>query len=290
MAGTTLIALKRRLKTVKSTRKITMAMGLVATSKYQRARILLTGNTAHYESFSEIVNEILNSIPPTEETPGLFLQSPNPQARRLYLMLNSDKGLVGGYNSSLAHEAIAIIAQESKEPLILTTGYRGTAPINEHLEEGSLKEFPLGDLPGPREAALLLRDPLELYRTGQVSEVRIIYNHYLSALRDEIRVETLLPFARPRRESDEIAARFDFDPDPAMMQDQILGMYLKEKMYHMLLHAKTVEHSTRMKAMDSANKNADDILRDLSRQLNRLRQSVITQEITEIIGGAEALK
>ena len=148
-----------------------------------------------------------------------------------------------------------------------------------------------GDLPGFDDTEELFDHCIGLYRNGYVSEVVVVYTRYLSALRDEVRADVILPFPMEElKKSPQDHDRFEFDPTAGEMEDQIFSMFLREKLYNMLLNAKTAEHSTRMKAMDSANKNADEILSDLNKQLNRVRQTAITQEISEIVGGAEALK
>lgn len=290
MAGVSLQSLKRRLKTVESTRKITMAMGLVSTSKYQRARLRLSANQQHYNSFQEIVNEIVAAgLVEETEDPGLYLRSPGLGRPNLYLIFNSVKGLAAGYNSAVGDAAWERIQIETSQPIVLTTGTRGIAALRSSLPEQNLELIEMGDLPDFDEADRVVERALELYRTGQVHEVFVVYTRYLSALHDEVRVERVLPFEVPEKHENK-GIKYEFEPDASRMQDQIFTMFLREKLYHMLLHAKTAEHSTRMKAMDSANKNADEIIFDLSRQFNRVRQTAITQEITEIVGGAEAQK
>lgn len=292
MAGVSLLALKRRQKTVTSTRKITKAMGLVSTSKYQRARLLLAANDQHYRSFREIVDEVLASQDRDEENAGIYLKTPNPGKRKLFIIYNSVKGLCAGYNTQVGSVAHALIAAEDQEPYIIFTGTRGISEITSSITPEHMEHLNFGDLPNFDDTEELFDHTIGLYRNGYVSEVVVIYTHYLSALRDEVRAETILPFTG-LEVNDTVrseAVLFDFDPSAAEMEDQIFTMFLREKLYNILLHAKTAEHSTRMKAMDSANKNADEILSDLNKQLNRVRQTAITQEITEIVGGAEALK
>ena len=291
MAGVSLLSLKRRQKTVTSTHKITKAMGLVSTSKYQKARIRLGSNDQHYISFREIVDEILNSVEPDEDETGIFLKSPNPGKRKLYIIFNSVKGLCAGYNSQIGAKAQHLIQAEPLEPYIIFTGTRGITDLKKSITPEHMENLNFGDLPNFDDTEDLFDHTIGLYRNGYVSEVVVIYTRYLSALRSDVRVETILPFhGLDQKQKSEEKVIFDFDPSAAEMEDQIFSMFLREKLYNILLHAKTAEHSTRMKAMDSANKNADEILSDLSRELNRVRQTAITQEISEIVGGAEALK
>lgn len=291
MAGVSLLGLKRRQKTVTSTRKITKAMGLVSTSKYQKARIRLAANDRHYISFQEIVDEILSSADPHEEETGIFLKTPNPGKRKLFIIFNSVKGLCAGYNTQVGAKALELIRAEALEPYIIFTGTRGVSDLKKSITPEHMEHLNFGDLPDFDDTEELFDHTIGLYRNGYVSEVVVIYTKYLSALRDEVRADVILPFAgQEESKQTESKVIFDFDPSAAEMEDRIFTMFLREKLYNILLHAKTAEHSTRMKAMDSANKNADEILSDLNKQLNRVRQTAITQEITEIVGGAEALK
>ena len=291
MAGVSLLSLKRRQKTVTSTRKITKAMGLVSTSKYQKARLRLAANDHHYSSFSDIVDEILKSVVPNEYETRIFLKSPNPGKRKLFLIFNSVKGLCAGYNTQIGNVAQGLIGKELLEPYIIFTGTRGITELRKSITPEHMENLNFGDLPDFNATEELFDHTIGLYRNGYVSEVVVIYTKYLSALRDEIRADTILAFPSLEKKEDPAGkVIFDFDPTAAEMEDQIFSMFLREKLYNILLHAKTAEHSTRMKAMDSANKNADEILSDLNKQLNRVRQTAITQEITEIVGGAEALK
>lgn len=291
MAGASIPGLKRRLKTVKSTKKITMAMSLVSTSKFQKARIRLTANDEHFKAFADIIGEILRQFSSDDEKLPL-LASPNPNRPVLLVVFNSERGLVGGYNSTIMNKVAEVIQSLEREPYLITIGARGTAPIRKLLKQDRIEQISLSDLPVYGDTDQLMERCLQLYRSGRVSEVRIIYTHYISALRDEVCVETVLPIQVETNENEETApyTDYEFEPDPAEMQEELLSLFVREQIFNRLLHARTVEHSTRMRAMDSANKNAGEILNDLSRQLNRIRQTTITQEITEIVGGAEALK
>lgn len=291
MAGVSIPGLKRRLKTVTSTKKITTAMSLVSTSKYQKARVRLTANDEHYKAFADVIGEIL-SVARTSEEKNQLLESPHPDRPILLILFNSERGLVGGYNSAIMETAAEVISGQKRRPYVITVGSRGVNPVRKLVKADHMEQITLSDLPAFGDTDQLLERALELYRTGRVSEVRIIYTHYISALRDEVRVQTVLPIhaASAAQADTSTPIAYEFEPEPAAMQEELLVLFVREQLYNLLLHARTVEHSTRMKAMDSANKNAEEILNDLSKQLNRIRQTAITQEITEIVGGAEALK
>lgn len=305
MAGVSLLSLVRRLKTVTSTRKITSAMGLVATSKYQKVKKLLSSNEVHFASLMEIIREVSSEV---KESDSIFIAHEKEEStpvisKKLFIIFNSTKGMVGGYNSEVMEKALSLIEAEAHVPYIFTTGTRGMVFINKFISKDSSRTLNISDVPTFKSTAELLEEALGLYKKGYVDEVQLVYTKYLSPVRTEVIAEKLLPIspeslsAVPAFKLDFEVAKsfeggpeFEFQPPANMMQDRLFGLYLKEKLYNTALHAKTSEQSVRMRAMDSATKNADEILRDLTKQFNRLRQSTITQEITEIVGGAEALK
>ncbi|MFB0919188.1 MAG: ATP synthase F1 subunit gamma [Clostridiaceae bacterium] len=305
MAGVSLLSLVRRLKTVTSTRKITSAMGLVATSKYQKVKRLLSSNEVHFSSLIEIIRDVSSEV---AESDSIFVahekDKTTPEVnKKLIIIFNSTKGMVGGYNSEVMEKALSMIETEIHVPYIFTTGTRGMAFINKFIAKEGSKTINVSDVPCFKSTSELLEEALELYKKGYVNEVQLIYTRYLSPVRTEVVAERLLPIAvenfsqipsikveTENTVNTEGGPGFEFQPPADKMQDRIFGLYLKEKLYNTALHAKTSEQSVRMRAMDSATKNADEILRDLTKQFNRLRQSTITQEITEIVGGAEALK
>lgn len=288
MADNTLVGLKKRLKTVTSTRKITMAMELVASSSYQKSRILLERNEQHFEAFQEIVDEITGAAFSEEAPTGLYFDSPDPEAPILYILLNSNAGLCGNFNSSIGRTAEDLAEYHLGDPWFIAAGTRGLSELERLIHPERLEYFILGDLPGYDEAAEIFNRALELYRNGEVSEIRIVYNNFRTALSTDVQVNTLLPIKTPD-ERKKSSGRYAFEPSAEEMQSAIYTMFLKEKLYNTLLQAKTAEHFTRKRAMNSANKNADEIMNDLEVQLNRVRQTSITQEISEIVGGAEAL-
>ncbi len=289
MAGTTLLSIKRRLKIVNNTRKITKAMGLVSTSKYQRARVLLYSNEKHFSSLSEIVGQVVEGI---KEKDSFYFDN-HGRDNKLYIICNSGKGMVGGFNTAMISRALMDMQTEKEVPFIITTGNRGMALLKKvFLDDLHSEIIPIGDLPTFKDTEELFDHTLGLYKNGYVNEVNLYFTDYINPVRTEVRKVRLLPMDReetPGREGGENIL-FEYEPSADLMQEKIMEMYLKEKIYNILLKSKTSEQAIRMRAMESATKNADEILMDLGRQFNRLRQSMITQEISEIVGGSEALR
>lgn len=283
MASANLVGLKRRLTTVTSTRKITKAMGLVATSKYQQCRNLLAG-TASYQT---AITELLEIIIPREWTedmaePALMTSG---RGEDLIVLFNANKGMAGAYNAVLV-QSLAKILQE-KPARVLALGHRGLADIRADLGD-KLEIMEAPDLPEAEFAQTLYRELTRRFLQGEAATIRLLYSKYLSALKTEISLEAFLPFQGQNsgaKESD-----YDFEPDALSLLSPTLELYLGQSLQLALTHGKTSEHAARMKSMEGASRNADELLRALHKQLNRLRQTTITQEITEIVGGAQALK
>ena len=287
MAGVSLPSLKRRLKTVTNTRKITKAMALVSSSKYQKARVALYKNEKHFKALFDIVTEVVNNA---GDIDSIFFENDN-RNKKLYIMLNSDRGLVGSYNNSLVAKVLEMMSQEKELPYIITTGKKGFGALKKIIMEDKSELLSLSDVPSFNEIDEMFEHIFGLYKSGYVNEVHVIYIKYITPLKNELTVEKLLPFEKMEvSQAMEMHSEFEFIPSAEEMVDQVFTMYLKEKLYNVILNAKTAEQSVRMSSMNSATKNADELIADLNKTYNRLRQSAITQEISEIVGGAEALR
>lgn len=285
MAGVSLPSLKRRLKTVTNTRKITKAMALVSSSKYQKARIALYKNEIHFKFLSDIVSEVVKNA---GEIESIFFNNKN-RNKKLYVLLNSDRGLVGSYNTQLIAKAFEMMSVEEEVPYIITTGKKGFGVLRKVMMDDKSELLEISDVPDFTETTELFDHIFGLYKSGYVNQVELIYMKYITPIKNELTVERLLPFDKVESK-DEIHSQFDFEPSAEEMVDEVFTMYLKEKIYNVILNAKTAEQSVRMSSMNSATKNADELIANLNNTYNRLRQSAITQEISGIVGGAEALR
>lgn len=286
MAGVSLLVLSKRLKTVSSTRKITSAIGLVAASKFQKAKRLLAANEVHFQSLKGIVADVVNHV--AEPSPVYFAN--HSESPKMYVVFNSAKGMVGGYNSEIMGKTLQLLEAAEKPPFLMTTGTRGLVMIDQFIHDDNFKMITVGDIPQFKNTEEIYGHLIGLYQDRVVSEINLIYTEYLSPVKNQVVMKRFLPLDEEFAVTDPDRTEYEFQPQPDRMQDRIFPLYLKEKLYNCALHAKTSEQAVRMRSMDSATKNADGLLNDLSKQFNRLRQNTITQQITEIVGGAEALK
>ncbi|MFU0824859.1 ATP synthase F1 subunit gamma [Clostridium sp.] len=290
MAGAGLIAIKRRIKSINNTKKITKAIGLVATSKLRRNRESLAINSNYYNSFREIMNEVLAD---NEIDTNIYFKS-NGSNKRLYIALTSDTGLCGGFNGNVVNKTLEYLLKDKENSLLIIVGQKGRTYFKKFNIESAAEYVEVPDMPTIKEARIILDKALTLYSKGEVGEVNVIYTDFISAVKQEAKLKKLLPIDREsigisnENHKDDKNSIVEFEPEKEKILGTISELYLKQTLLNLMLNSKTSEQSARMDAMDGATKNANDLLDKLNLKYNRIRQSTITQEISEIVGGAEA--
>ena len=259
MGAAGLIEIKRRMKSVESTRKITKAMGLVATSKLRKARKELADfDSIYYKSFD---------------------------GDKLYIVLTSDTGLCAGYNNTVAIYLNNLV-QKSGGAKVVVVGSKGISYISRYKISTYAEYVDLPDMPATKDINRIYNDAIYLYEKGEVSEVNIVYTEFISPVKQEVKSVKILPIEKKASQE----GQYIIEPDEEAVFKNAIDMYLKSQLKTCMLSAKASEHSARMTAMDGATENANDILQSLNIKFNRIRQGIITQEISEIVGGAEAQK
>jgi F-type H+-transporting ATPase subunit gamma len=282
MAGAGLIAIKRRMKSVVNTRKITKAMGLVATAKLRKSRTSLTKAQAYNSKFLNIFDEVLNNL--QEQS----IYTSINKGKKLFVTITSESGLCGGYNVSVVNKAVEATRIDKDNTVILVVGQKGRSHFNRLKYETTAEYVDVSDIPTVKEANTIADHIINLYKKKEISEVYIVYTKFISSVKLEPEVEKLLPIETV--EGVGYKQDIAFEPSAEECFDYMVEQYIKQQIYVCLANAKCSEHSSRMNAMDGATKNANDILGKLTLKYNRIRQSSITQEISEIVGGAEAQK
>lgn len=285
MGAAGLIEIKRRMKSVESTRKITKAMNIVATSKLRKVRNELNKNEDYYNLSKEILKKVVASLPEDYESPFLNNLSKDLTDSKLYIVISSDTGFCGGFNSNIINTLNESIENKDSAKFIVA-GLRGIQYMKK-CGLKALKEYiEIPDIPTTKEVRALYDDALFMFKNKEVSEVNIVYTEYKSAVSQEIKIEKIFPVDIEKEEQEEII----LEPDLEKVLNSSLDNYIKSKIRRAMLHSKASEQNARMKTMDSSTDNANDILKALTINYNRIRQGMITQEISEIVGGAEALK
>lgn len=283
MGAAGLIEIKRRIRSVESTRKITKAMNLVATSKLRKARKELNDSSEYCKLSKEILENLLSSLPDYYDSP--FLSKKSENLDKLYIVMASDTGLCGGFNSNVANNLYELIGKKGDSKIIVV-GSKGI-PYIKRYGFRTIKEYvEIPDIPTIKEVRAIYDDILYMFKSGEVSEVNLVFTEFKSPIKQEVQIEKILPIEKESNDSVE----FLIEPDLEEVLNSSLDIYLKSKIRRAMLHSKVSEQNARMVAMDGATRNANDILQALNIKYNRIRQTMITQEISEIVGGAEAQK
>ena len=284
MAGAGLVAIKRRIRSITNTTKITKAMGLVSTSKYQRIRKKLDTNNNYVDKLEEVIKQVKDNY----DEDSIYIKG-NKSSKKMYVVLTSDTGLCGGFNWSIVNELTSKLESNKEEYDIIVVGHKGRV-IFKKLNIETVSEYvDILDVPTQKEATTIIDHAFNMYNNGEIGEVYIVYKRLISALKNEVKIEKLLPLSFENEDNvNKEYVNIEAIDEKALYE--ITSLFLGGKTLNSMLHSKASEHKSRMESMGSATDNANDILDKLNLKYNRSRQYSITQEISEIVGGAEALK
>lgn len=279
---------KIRISSTKSTAQITKAMYMVSQSKVKKAEKTYKSYKDFMQRISEITSQILAKAG-TDLTHPLLTK--REVKRTAYFIITSDRGLAGAYNSSILKALTDKIEETHKSKDEYITGAVGKQGYNYLKRKG----YPLIN-----EEPVFVRDDvqfvdieplakqfIDLYLNKEIDKLVIIYNHYINSLSQEIRFEELLPLVKVDTEFKNIDYVYESGIEKTV--NLILSMYAKDIIYGIILDAKTSEHSARMNSMKSATDNAEEVIDKLQLLYNRARQNVVTTELIDIIGGANAI-
>lgn len=283
MGAAGLIDIKRRIKSVENTRKITNAMGLVATSKLRKSKKELLVNESFVDSLESIISSLSAAV--SEDSENIFFNG-NKSPNKLYIVITSETGLCGGYNANAVGYLSRIIKGEKDNSKVIVVGKKGLS-YAKRMEIDTMEEYvDISDVPTVKECKIIFEKALRMYLNRDVSEVNVVYTKFISAVKQEPVLDKILPFEKKDGKEDLCSV----EPSTKIALEDTINLYLKAKMRSIMLNSKCSEQSSRMTAMDGATSNANDLLSNLNLKYNRIRQGIITQEISEIVGGAEAQK
>lgn len=274
------LAIKARIRSVDSTKKITKAMQLVASSKLKRQKEYMEKNREYAFYLKETIQRILASVEPNAHP---YLQK--REGKPLVIVFTSDMGLCGGYNANVQRELSASIAKDAK---IIMIGSRGANWIR---NKGYDVVMTVRDLEDEcySELSAVADQALALYRDHQVAQIQILYTRFINSVSFQPQLSVLLPVERQATEKAASGALTIFEPAGTQILDTLVPMYIRSLLYSSFLETKTSEQASRRMAMESATDNAQEIRDALELAFNQARQAAITQEITEIVGGVNAL-
>ncbi len=283
MAGASMNDIKARMKSVQSTMQITKAMELVATSKLRRAKEKVERARPYYE----ILGEALDNIESFSEDALSVFTAPTEGKRTLYIVIAGDRGLAGGYNANVFRltEALA----ENGESIILPIGKKALEHYRHRKYELFSERYEYTSDVGVGPSFEIGDNICTAFAEGKFDRAVLVYTKFVSMISQLPVYEDLLPLSREKNQERSHTAEPLFDGDAEEMLQKIVPEYIGGIIYSAVCEALASESGARRSSMNAANKNAEEIIDTLMLKYNRARQAVITQEITEIVSGAEAL-
>lgn len=288
MASNNMRDIKRRIRSVNSMEHITNAMKLVSAAKLRKAKNTFEKTREYFHYVTESIEEIFNN---TSEVPTRYLLGNRELKTTCYIIITSSRGLCGSFNSNVIKEAAREIAGDPEKPVIVAIGGRG----KEYFEKRGFEIFEEYMLPPESISFVETRDIskpiIELYDSGKIDEVVLIYTSFVSSLEQKVKSVTLLPFEIHRDpEFPKLEEQVDYEPSVEEVFNYLVPKYVEIMVYGAIVESATCEHAARRIAMENATDNAREMIGELTLFYNRTRQAAITNEISEIVGGAEALK
>lgn len=293
----TMQEIKSRIKSIKETRQITKAMNLISAGKLKKARHQLDQTRPFFDRVKAVMADILAHSGNVESI-YFDLRNEKIGKKKGYIVLTGDKGLAGGYNNNI----IKLTEKHVKDDpgaILFVAGHMGRNYFIRNKYNVDTEFFYGVQNPNVYRAREMAEKVLELFSTGALDEVYVVYTHMASSIKLEPKIMQLLPLELkalkaelkvPEEVPDTIDEMMNYEPSPNAVFDVLIQKYVKGIVYGALVEAFTCEQSARMSAMDNATANADEMLEKLNLYYNRARQAAITQEISEIVGGAAALQ
>jgi F-type H+-transporting ATPase subunit gamma len=284
--------LKNRIESVKSTRKITKAMQMVAAAKLRRAEEAAEASRPYTERFNAVMAGLAASVGDSESAPKLLAGTGSDQTHLLVVM-TAERGLCGGFNSSIVKLARARAEEligRGKAVKILTVGKKGREQLRREFSDNLVGHVDLSEVKrlGYTNAQDVASDVLGRFDTGEFDVATIFYSRFESVISQVPVAQQVIP-ASFETDGDAVATVYDYEPDEEEILTDLLPRAVATQIFSALLENAASEQGARMSAMDNATRNAGDMIDRLTIEYNRSRQAVITNELIEIISGAEAL-
>lgn len=287
--------IKRRMQSIANTKQITNAMKMVSASKLRRAQKQIGAGRPYQEKLRQVLAQVSASMSGESTDPLLEVRPVNHEA---FLVIASNKGLAGGFNAHVMKEAHRVIKEAQAaghEVSVIAVGRKAQEYFTKHGIPVDVAYLDTNDIPDPHDSEIIAKEIRSAYETGKYDKVSIVYPLFRSVMSQVPTVVPLLPIESDAlaqgeaAEEDKYTVDYMFEPDAASILSQLLPMYLSNQIHGCMADAKTGEHGARMTAMTAATDNATELLSQLEISYNRARQAAITNEIIEIVAGANAL-
>ena len=291
MAGS-LSEIKGKIISTQKTSHITGAMQMVSAAKLTKSEQAAKDFQVYASKIRQITTDLLKSeLVNGSKNPMLAAR---PVKKTGYIVITSDKGLVGGYNSKILKAMMDLIEEYHQDGnyAIIAIGGIGADFFKARGVNVVFELRGLEDQPSFEQVGNIISKSVEMYKNELFDELYVCYNHHVNSLTSQVRVQQMLPIAELDADevAEEVTTGFELEPSRELILEQLLPQYTESLIYGAIVDAKTAEHAAGMTAMQTATDNAKNVINDLTIQYNRARQAAITQEITEIVAGANALE
>jgi F-type H+-transporting ATPase subunit gamma len=284
MANTRLI--RRRIRGVQNTAKITRAMEMIASSKMRKAQERGLAGRPYSDKIKQVIAD-LAALPKTDE--GIHPLMQNRTVNKIALVLiTPDRGLSGGLDANLNRKAVSFILEHNNQVTSVVIGRRGIEYLRRFGRDTRAEFTKLGDKPSLIDTLPISRIIIDDYTDGFIDMAYILYPHFINTMRQVPIVEQILPVI-PVESSKKLHADFIYEPHPMAVLNQLLPRFIESEIYHVVLESIASEQSARMVAMRNATESANDLLQSLTLSYYKARQDSITSELLDIVGGASAL-
>jgi F-type H+-transporting ATPase subunit gamma len=285
--------LKNRIESVKNTRKITKAMQMVAAAKLRRAQEAAEAGRPYAERFNAVLGSLAASVGGSDAAP-MLLRGTGSDQTHLLVVMTAERGLCGGFNSNiakLAKQHAADLVAAGKTVKIITVGKKGRDSMKRDLGDHYIEHVDLSEVKriGYSNAQDIAKGVLSRFEAGEFDVATIFYARFINVVSQVPTAQQIIPASFEATEGDAAATLYDYEPDEEAILADLLPRGVATQIFSALLENGASEQGARMSAMDNATRNAGDMIDKLTIEYNRSRQAVITNELIEIISGAEAL-
>jgi len=286
MATESIQDIKRRIRSVSSTERITNSMKLVSAGKLRKAKAIFEKTNENSHFITNTIQELFNS---GSEIPQEYLEGNREIKTTLYIVVTSGRGLCGGFNSNIIKEAQREIDADWEPPVIVAVGSKGKEYFEKHGYEIHSSYLAPPESISFLETKELSAPILEMYDNKEIDEVVLIYTSFISTMEQQVKNEVILPFEVETDPEFMTTNKFvEYEPSVEAVFNYLVPKFVETKIYSAVVESATCEHAARRMAMENATDNAREMLDDLNLNYNRARQSAITDEIIEIVAGSEA--
>ena len=284
--------IKVKIASTKNTSQITNAMQMVSAAKLGKSEEAAKNFQVYASKVRQLLTDLLHSSKTYQSSNPMLISRPIKKTG--YIVITSDRGLVGGYNATVLKTMMELLAEyhpDQNDFAIISIGGMGADFFKARGIQPVYELRGLADQPSFEEVRKIINKTVEMYKNELFDELYVCYNHHVNSLTSQMRVEQMLPIVDlDSNEATGYTKTFELEPGRERILEQLLPQYAESMIYGAIIDAKTAENAAGMTAMQTATDNAKKVISDLTIQYNRARQAAITQEITEIVAGASALE